>query len=104
MFFNTQRLGVAPHLVELADQLDGLFGGLALAGNVQVDELVPSGGQAAHFDNAVGEARFVVAVIATDQFALPLAEEIPGMLAATPGLEVVDHRLQVDVGRSGMGP
>lgn len=45
MFFNTQRLGVAPHLVELADQLDGLFGGLALAGNVQVDELVPGGGQ-----------------------------------------------------------
>ena len=43
MFFNTQRLGVAPHLVELADQLDGLFGGLALAGNVQVDELVPGG-------------------------------------------------------------
>lgn len=70
---------------------------------MQIDELAPSVGYAAHFGGAVGKTLLLAAVIVADQLALPVGEEVSGMLAAAARREVVDHRLQPGVGRGGIG-
>ena len=82
----------------------GLFGQLALVGDMQVVELAAGMGHATDFGYALLEAGLVAGEVVADQLAFPVAQEGAGMLAGTAGAEIVDHRTQISERAGNIGP
>ncbi len=88
-----QFLRLPLDVVQHAEQLERVFGNLALVIGPQLVELAPGMRHAARFGNARPEQCLVAAVVVAHQRAAPIAQEDTRMLAATGLGEVEHHRL-----------
>ncbi|MNZ96541.1 hypothetical protein D3C78_1157390 [compost metagenome] len=81
-----------------------LFGDLALAGRVEVEEFAACMGHAADLRDAQLKACFVASEVIADQLPVPVAEEVSSMFASTARAEVVNDRRQIGELAGGIRP